>query len=53
MASKIVVQEQCDDEVTLARICAELVRQGVAFEVHRIAGQVAGRYWEITFTGGY
>lgn len=53
MASKIVVEERCESEVTVAQICAELVRQGVQFEAYLMPGQVAGRHWEITFTGGY
>ena len=51
--SKIELEEKSNDEVTVARICAELVRQGVTFDVTREAGAIAGRFWIITFTGGY
>lgn len=53
MQSKIVVDERCESEITVARICAELVRQGVTFEVHLMPGALAGRWWEIVMTGGY
>jgi hypothetical protein len=53
MSSKIIIPERSEDEVTVARICAELVRQGVTFEVERVIGPINGRQWEIVFTGGY
>lgn len=53
MQSKIIIPERSEDEATVARICAELVRQGVTFEVERVTGPIIGRHWEIKFTGGY
>lgn len=52
MASKIELRETSESEVTVARICAELVRQCVTFEVTLTNGAIGGRFWEITFTGG-
>lgn len=53
MSSKICVRDGCESEVTIARMCAELVKQGVEFEVHLMPGAIGGQWWEITFTGGY
>lgn len=53
MQSKIVIPDKCGGESSLARLCAELVRQGVTFEVHHMSGSIGGQWWEVTFTGGY
>jgi hypothetical protein len=51
--SKIELEERSETEVTVARMCAELVRQGVTFEVTREQGAIGGWFWVINFTGGY
>lgn len=53
MKSRIELVERSETEVTVARMCAELVRQGVTFEVARVQGAIGGWSWVITFTGGF
>ena len=53
MKSNIEIEDGREAEITVARVCAELVRQGVQFEVALRQKPIAGWYWTITFTGGY
>ena len=51
--SKIVVDwRTAESEVTIAKMCAELVRQGVTFDCRLVTG-CEGKQYEITLTGGY
>jgi hypothetical protein len=51
--SKIVVDwRTMESEMLVARMCAELVRQGITFDCYLVTG-CAGKQYEITFTGGY